>query len=86
MVCTTQSNINVVASIMAIGLAASGAIFGQTRIQAQFRARNQVERIVIIFLASSSLIAIITTIGIVVSVVFEVIALLPAGACNRIFI
>ena len=66
-----QSNINVVASIMAIGLAASGAIFGQTRIQAQFRARNQVERIVIIFLASSSLIAIITTIGIVVSVVFE---------------
>ena len=66
-----QSNINVVASIMAIGLAVSGAIFGQTRMQAQFRARNQVERIVIIFLASSSLIAIITTIGIVVSVVFE---------------
>lgn len=66
-----QSNINVVASIMSIGLAASGAIFGQTRMQAQFRARNQVERIVIIFLASSSLIAIITTIGIVVSVVFE---------------
>ena len=66
-----QSDINVIASIMAIGLAASGAIFGQSRIQAQFRARNQVERIVIIFLASSSLIAIITTIGIVVSVVFE---------------
>lgn len=66
-----QSNINVVASIMAIGLAASGAILGQTRIQAQFRARNQVERIIVIFLASSSLIAIITTIGIVVSVVFE---------------
>ena len=66
-----QSDINVIASIMAIGLAASGAVFGQTRIQAQFRARNQVERIVIIFLGASSLIAIITTIGIVVSVVFE---------------
>ena len=31
-----QSNINVVASIMAIGLAVSGAIFGQTRMQRNF--------------------------------------------------
>ena len=66
-----QADVDVIASIMAIGLAVSGAIFAQTRIQAQFRARNQVERIIVIFLGASSLIAIITTIGIVVSVVFE---------------
>ncbi|MCE2517267.1 MAG: phosphate ABC transporter permease subunit PstC [Alphaproteobacteria bacterium] len=66
-----SSQIDILASIFAIGLAICGAVFGQTRIQAQFRARNQVERIIIFFLASSSLIAIITTIGIVVSVVFE---------------
>ncbi|MGC6537393.1 MAG: phosphate ABC transporter permease subunit PstC [Candidatus Puniceispirillaceae bacterium] len=66
-----QADVDVIASIMTIGLAVSGAIFAQTRIQAQFRARNQVERIIVIFLGASSLIAIITTIGIVVSVVFE---------------
>ena len=66
-----QTQADILTSIFAIGLAICGAIFGQTRIQAQFRARNQVERIIIFFLAASSLIAIITTIGIVVSVVFE---------------
>lgn len=66
-----QSQIDILASIFAIGLAICGAIFGQTRIRAEFRARNQVERIVIFFLAASSLIAILTTVGIVVSVVFE---------------
>ena len=66
-----QSQADILASIFSIGLAVCGALFGQTRIQAQFRARNQVERIIIIFLAASSLIAILTTIGIVVSVVFE---------------
>lgn len=66
-----QSQIDILASVFGIGLAVCGAVFGQSRIQAPFRARNQVERIIIIFLAASSLIAILTTIGIVVSVVFE---------------
>jgi len=66
-----QNQTNIVASILSIGLAICGAVFGQAKIKAEFRARNQVERIVIVFLAASSLIAILTTIGIVVSVVFE---------------
>lgn len=66
-----QNNINTIASVVSIGLSVAGALFGLARIQEQFRARNQVERIIIAVLAASSLIAIMTTIGIVVSVVFE---------------
>ena len=66
-----QAQADILASVFSIGLAICGALYGQTRIQAQFRARNQVERIITFFLGASSLIAILTTIGIVVSVVFE---------------
>ena len=66
-----QSELNILSSIFSIGFALCGAVFGQRRLSADFRARNYVERIVIGFLGASSLIAILTTVGIVVSVVFE---------------
>ena len=46
-------------------------IFGLTRIGIQFRARNEVEKLLMFGFIICSLIAIVTTIGIVFSVIFE---------------
>lgn len=58
-------------SFLAISLALLGAFFGRSHITKEHRARNQVERTVMAFLVGSSLIAILTTLGIVLSVLFE---------------
>lgn len=52
---------------------AAGAAFAATRIDADFRARNAVEKIVMAFLIVCSAIAILTTVGIVLSVLFEAV-------------
>ena len=52
-------------------LAALGALLTYSRISTHLRARNQVEFLIKIFLILSSTIAIFTTIGIVLSVLFE---------------
>lgn len=57
--------------ILSITLGAGGAAFAWSRIRAQQRARNKVERTVLIFLMICSTIAIFTTLGIVLSVLFE---------------
>jgi phosphate transport system permease protein len=56
-----------------IGLAAAAALgaYAYTKIATQFRARNTVEKIVLAILAVSSGFAILTTIGIVFSVLYE---------------
>ena len=61
------------AAVLAIGLAVGGAGFGWAwrRIAPSLRARNKVERFVNIALILSSCVAIVTTIGIVLSVLFE---------------
>ena len=58
-------------SFLAISLALLGAFFGRSHITKEHRARNQVERTAMAFLVGSSLIAILTTLGIVLSVLFE---------------
>ena len=58
-------------SVLALLLSLAGGAFGLSRIAPDFRARNAVERLMLIGLGVCSLIAIITTIGIVFSVVFE---------------
>ncbi|MFM8330517.1 MAG: phosphate ABC transporter permease subunit PstC, partial [Candidatus Methylumidiphilus sp.] len=65
----TQSNWLLTA--MATGLAVLGAVFARSRIQRQQRARNKVEATIMAFLVGSSLVAILTTVGIVLSVLFE---------------
>ena len=62
---------NLLLGSVALSLALIGAVFARHRIQRDQRARNQVEWAVMVFLAGSSLIAILTTIGIVLSVLFE---------------
>jgi len=56
---------------LALLLAFAGGAFGWTRLKRDFRARNKVERVVMIVLLIASLIAILTTLGIVLSLLFE---------------
>jgi phosphate transport system permease protein len=48
-----------------------GGLFGYSRIRPDFRARNKVERVVVAILMLASLLAIVITIGIFASLVFE---------------
>ncbi|MFO1170627.1 MAG: phosphate ABC transporter permease subunit PstC [Hyphomicrobiaceae bacterium] len=60
-------------SKLAIGLAlaALGFLWGRGQQSASLRARNHVERLVLLALAASSAVAVLTTVGIVLSVLFE---------------
>jgi phosphate transport system permease protein len=58
-------------SVLAIGLAGLGGAFAWRRIAPQYRARNRVESLMRALLIAASSIAVLTTIGIVLSVLFE---------------
>ena len=58
---------------LAIGLSIFGGTFAWRRIAPEFRARNSVESVISALLIAASSIAIFTTIGIVLSVLFEAI-------------
>jgi phosphate transport system permease protein len=58
-----------IAATLALLLAGGGFAF--TRIRPQFRARTRVERLVLVVLFAASLVAILTTFGIVLSLLFE---------------
>tara|TARA_R110002072_G_scaffold70478_4_gene170097 strand:- start:2760 stop:3830 length:1071 start_codon:yes stop_codon:yes gene_type:complete len=59
------------AAILALLLGALGFGLTRARVSSQFRARNNVERLVTAALLLSSVIAILTTVGIVLSLLFE---------------
>jgi phosphate transport system permease protein len=56
---------------VAIVLALAGALLAMRRIRIDFRARSGVERWIMVLLVGASLIAILTTLGIVLSLLFE---------------
>lgn len=58
-------------AVIALGFAIAGATLAYRRIAPDMRARHVVERIINFFLVSCASIAILTTLGIVLSVVFE---------------
>jgi phosphate transport system permease protein len=62
---------DVLLGIVATCVGLAGASYGYQRIRREHRARNQVEQWVTIFLIACSTLAIFTTIGIVLSVLFE---------------
>ena len=64
-------NSEILISVLAITSSMILGIFGLTRIGIQFRARNEVEKLLMFGFIICSLIAIVTTIGIVFSVIFE---------------
>jgi phosphate transport system permease protein len=57
--------------VIAFAIGIAGLLFGRSRIHPDFRARNRVEQVANILLIVSSTIAVMTTIGIVLSLVFE---------------
>ncbi len=57
--------------LVALLLAFAGGAFAYTRITTGFRARTRVERLVMLTLLAASLVAILTTFGIVLSLLFE---------------
>jgi len=66
-----QSISHAAMGVAGLAIAIAGGAFTLTRIRAQQRARNAVEAIIKVFLILCSSIAILTTIGIVLSVLFE---------------
>ncbi len=55
----------------ALALGLMGGLWGWTRLQPDFRARTRVERSMMVLLVAASLVAILTTFGIVASLLFE---------------
>ena len=62
---------NAIMTALVLGLAAFGWTIGKSRLSRHFRARQRVERAVDMLMLACSVIAIFTTIGIVLSLVFE---------------
>ena len=62
---------NLAIGLIVVCLALVGLVFARQRIKPDLRARNIVERVLMVFLVLASTIAILTTIGIVLSVLFE---------------
>jgi phosphate transport system permease protein len=58
-------------TIAALAAAVAGFVYGQSRIRMGFRARNATERFTVVVLFLASTIAVLTTVGIVLSLVFE---------------
>ena len=66
-----SSRYSLIATVAALLLAFAGGAFAFTRVSPHFRARTRVERLVMAALLIASLIAILTTLGIVLSLLFE---------------
>ena len=66
-----QSRYDVIGLVLALILAFAGGAYAFTRVRPDFRARTRVERVVMGLLLLASLVAILTTIGIVASLLFE---------------
>ncbi|EIZ80686.1 phosphate ABC transporter permease [Novosphingobium sp. Rr 2-17] len=66
-----QSRFSLIGALIIAISALAGAGYGYTRVRPAFRARTQVERAVLALLLGASLLAILTTFGIVASLVFE---------------
>ncbi|MFZ4746526.1 MAG: PstC family ABC transporter permease, partial [Sphingomonas sp.] len=70
---SAHSQLMIIGLALCAILAFAGGAFAFTRVKPEFRARTRVERAVTITLLVASLIAILTTIGIVASLLFETI-------------
>jgi phosphate transport system permease protein len=66
-----ESRYAIIGTVLAVLLAFAGGAYAFLRIRPDFRARTRVERVVMAALLIASLIAILTTLGIVASLLFE---------------
>ena len=68
---TARANGDMLAGALAVALMSMGGLWGWTRLRPDFRARNRVERHIRAVLLLASVVAILTTFGIVLSLIFE---------------
>lgn len=68
---SAAANGDMLAGALAVALLAMGSLWGYSRLRPDFRARNRVERHVRTLLLLASVVAILTTFGIVLSLIFE---------------
>ena len=57
--------------VLSVVLAMAGLVWARQRVSPAFRARNRVESVITVLLIASSTVAVLTTIGIVLSLIFE---------------
>jgi len=69
-----QSLMRVALFVVVLAVMMLGLVFARRRISARFRARNGVERLLDVFMIFCSTVAIATTLGIIVSLLYEAIA------------
>lgn len=69
----TKARLGWISGIVAIGVALLGALYGLSQIAVRSRARDKVEKVVLGGLFTASTLAIVTTIGIVLSMLFQTI-------------
>ncbi len=70
-VVAAKSKFGAIGAVLALLLAFAGGGFGYTRLSASFQARTKVERVVLLLLLAASLLAVLTTVGIIASLLFE---------------
>jgi len=70
-VIAAKSKFGVIGAVLALLLAFAGGGFGYTRLSASFQARTKVERVILVLLLAASLLAVLTTVGIIASLLFE---------------
>lgn len=70
-VAAAKAKFGAIGAALAFLLAFAGGGYGYTRLTASFPARTRVERVVLLLLLAASLLAILTTVGIVASLLFE---------------
>lgn len=66
-----QSTSNILLTVLIVALVVLGLLISRRQIAPDLRARNRVERFVMVLLIMSSTIAVITTVGIVMSLLYE---------------
>jgi phosphate transport system permease protein len=70
----TRDRMGLIGGIIVIAVSLLGAVYGVRQVAMRFRARNNVERLMLWTLLGASMIAILTTVGIVLSMLFQTIA------------
>ena len=70
-VVAAKSKFGAMGAVLSLLLAFAGGGFGYTRLSASFQARTKVERVVLLLLLAASLLAVLTTVGIIASLLFE---------------
>jgi phosphate transport system permease protein len=82
---STASWSRLLLSGLALALAAAGLFWGLSRINPEFRARNQTEKVAMGLLIAASLIAVLTTLGIVLSLLTETIHFFQLYPASKFF-